>query len=132
MAPNENIQKKKFWDLTKQGPREIFSPWELTLLKKVPGGLLLRHLYIRGEFHTRSALLFIPHSHSDLDIDNFEIEWKPLNTERNPNWALFLHRMRLPEGWALKELLSTKSSSNKGTFGLSLTYIPDPENQWQI
>jgi hypothetical protein len=130
----EPIHEKDFWDfdcITKD--YGLFQPYEKALLKKVPDGWLMRCLFARGRRYTRSAIIFFPDSKSkwpDMDID---ITWELLTTDSNPNYRTILHRLKVPEGWVVKEFLTTThSSSSEGSTGLSLTYIPDPQHKWDL
>ena len=128
-----NNPKLKFWDFALRGKSQIFHPKEDTFFKKVPGGWLMRHLFFRGKKYTRSSILFIPDRDLAWQDEEADIEWASVNIKSTPNSKIFLHRLKAPEGWAVKELLTTKSAAGSdGTYDLTLAYIPDPDHQWAL
>jgi hypothetical protein len=133
MTEQEN-QREDFWNfdcVTKD--YGLFQPHESAYLKKVPGGWLIRCLFVRGSRFTRSAIIFFPDSKSKWSDKNSDITWELLKNDSNPNYRTILHRLKVPEGWVIKEFLTTThSSSSEGSTGLSLTYIPDPQHKWKI
>lgn len=126
--------KNDFWDhVFFQSMKVIFSPKEKTFLKKVFGGWLIRVMFIKGPRHTCSDVIFCPDSDSIWNEDGISVEWEHIKTESNPNFKTHLHRLKTPQGWIVREFLTTKRvDSSEGSTGISLTYIPDPGHQWTI
>jgi hypothetical protein len=133
--PTKNCNTRdKFWDaICKTRSGGLFAYCERTYLKIVPGGWLMRQLYFWGRKSTSSAILFF-HDPQEFSVDfNFDVLWEVVNKTTNPNYNLIPERFKTPEEWVVKEFLTTKpSTSNDGVTGLSLTYIPDPQNSWEI
>lgn len=122
-----------FWDvicLTRGGG--LFSSYDRTYLKIVSGGWLMRHVFFGGRRFMRSAIIFFPDSQNIWADFNFEILWEAVNKQASPNYNLILERFKTPEGWVVKEFLTSRTLySNDGATGVSLTYIPDPTHCWE-
>lgn len=119
----------KFWDIFCHT-----TSYERSYFKKVHGGWLLRHLFVKGRKFTRSSIIFFPDAHNVWHDLEFDVCWENVNTTSNPNYKLILQRLKVPEGWIVKEFLTTKPSYStlEGGTGLDLTYIPDPSHEWEI
>lgn len=121
-----------FWDLiflTRGGG--IFRSSEKTYMKIVPGGWLMRHVFFKGKRFTSSDIIFFPDANAVWNDCKFDVHWEHINTKSTPNFKFIMHRLKAPQGWVVKEFLTTKSrSSNEGMAELNLTYIPDPEHKW--
>ncbi len=126
--------KNDFWDhISHQSAGLVFGHKEETFLKKVPGGWLVRALFIKGRRHTRSGIIFCPDPETVWREGTIAIKWEHIKTESNPNRKHHLHRLKTPIGWIVKEFLTTRQvSTGEGSTGLSLTYIPDPGHEWTI
>lgn len=126
--------KNDFWNhISHQSTGLVFGHKEVTFLKRVPGGWLVRVLFIKGRRHTRSGIIFCPDPVPIWKEGAIEIEWEHIRTESNPNRKSHLHRLKTPQGWIVKEFLTTRQvSTGEGTTGLSLAYIPDPGHEWTM
>ena len=132
---DSNVQSKRFWDfeLHFNKNRRIFYPREITYFKRVATGCLIMHMFLRGKKYTRSAIVFVPDPEFKWSFEHNGIMWERVHTQSNPNHKIHLHRLKAPEGWVVKELLTTKSpSQDSGIYNLSLIYIDDPHHQWDI
>lgn len=126
--------KDKFWDficLVRGGG--AFRSSERSYLKQVPGGWLMRHLFSSGKKYTRSSIIFFPDIKGLWSDYKIELIWEDVLFEKNPNYKVIMQRLWVPEGWVIKDFLTTKSiSRQEGITSLSLTYIQDPEHRWDI
>lgn len=94
---SKDTQKKEFWDFELHINNKVFHPRETTYFKRLPGGWLIRHMFIRGQRYTRSAILFVPDPCFKWTAKQEEIKWESVNTQSNPNYKIHLHRMKVPE-----------------------------------
>jgi len=77
--------------------------------------------------------VFFPDSKSVWHGSSFEVNWEHIKTESNLNFKTILHRLKVPEGWVVKEFFTTiKPKSGKGKTGLIMTYVPDHQHQWAL
>ncbi|EFI36096.1 hypothetical protein Dthio_PD3544 [Desulfonatronospira thiodismutans ASO3-1] len=131
----EKKTKEKFWTKiwsNRSKGNFVLSDHEITHVKKLPGGWLLRHRFMAGKQFSRSGIIFIPDPEQIWKTDQIETKWERIFTERTPNYIAYTSRMKTPQGWVMKELLSTKRPfSREGTNCLTLTYIEDRDHQWK-
>ena len=126
--------RDSFWDVVRlvRGGK-IFKSSEKSYLKIVPNGWLMRHVFFKGKRFTSSAIIFFSDINGIWNNCDFNIYWEHINTRSIPNNKFLLHRLRTPEGWVVKEFLTTKSSSSTvGVLEISLTYVPDSEHKWVV
>ncbi|TYT74189.1 hypothetical protein [Desulfobotulus mexicanus] len=103
-------------------------------LAKIPNGWLVRCMYDSTRVYKRSAILFFPDSKEKWVLENLEIKWETISETRTANHVISLSRLKTPEGWVVKEFMSTRfgSSQYDGTTTLNLTYVDDIEHKWII
>lgn len=122
------VQKKSPWKkVWKNGKGEY------TYLRKIPGGWLLRQRLILGIQFTKSEVISFRDPDETWDLDHLEVNWEKVQTERNANYVGFTTRLKIPEGWIVKEVLSTKRHYvDRGNIGISLAFVEDLDHQWEL
>jgi len=130
------MKKSNQWKLAWSNKGEKSFPpamHENTYLIDLPEGWLLRHIFIAGKNFTQSSIVYFPDPERRWQLDNLEVKWEMISNRRTPNFVEFTSRLKTPEGWVVKELLTTKRvRSTEGTSCISLTYVDDKEHKWQI
>lgn len=98
---------------------------------KVPGGWYLRIILRNNNSSPGNGecALFIPDAGYSWQLD--DLKWEKI--KKDPNGGIY--RLEVPSGWVLLSTAQGIAETNDGTkykprMG-ALTFIPDPEHQWE-